>query len=88
MLTEEELAEINFKPSEEEKRPRFQRVLTDCGLDLDTQRNLKLLDLEINIYKSKIIEPQTYINCDLRYFNLDFLIEKIGNFDGRKSSYM
>lgn len=25
----------------------------------------------------------TYINCDLRYFNFDFLIEKVGYFDGK-----
>ena len=25
----------------------------------------------------------TYINCDLRYFNFDFLVEKLGYFDGK-----
>jgi hypothetical protein len=25
----------------------------------------------------------TFLNCDLRYFNLDFLVDKMGHFDGR-----
>jgi hypothetical protein len=27
--------------------------------------------------------PGTYMNCDLRYFNFDFLVDKLGYFDGK-----
>lgn len=36
---------------------------------------------EKNLPISKIIKNQTYINCDLRYFNFDLLTERIGSFD-------
>ena len=29
----------------------------------------------------KYTPAKTYINCDLRYFNFDFLVSQIGNFD-------
>ena len=29
----------------------------------------------------------TYVNCDLRYFNFDFLVDKLGYFDGIVTSY-
>lgn len=39
-------------------------------------------------YYTKLGEIKTYINCDLRYFNLDFLVEKIGSFDGNSFIYV
>jgi len=30
--------------------------------------------------------PNTYINCDIRYFNFDFLVDKLGCFDGNTLS--
>jgi len=33
-------------------------------------------------------EVKTFINCDLRYFNLDYLTEKIGSFDGIRFYYI
>lgn len=31
--------------------------------------------------------PGTFINCDLRYFNFDFLVDKLGYFDGKWLCY-
>lgn len=36
---------------------------------------------EQNLAVSQIIKNQTYINCDLRYFNFDLITERIGYFD-------
>ena len=33
--------------------------------------------------KQEYSRPCTYINCDLRYFNFDFLVDKLGFFDGK-----
>ena len=49
---------------------------------METRRNLKLLGVDNAEYYSKLTDVKTYINCDIRYFNLDFLVEKVGSFDG------
>lgn len=58
------------------------RILTEDGTDFETKRNLKLLGIENQKVLSKLGEIKSYINCDIRYFNIDFLVEKVGGFDG------
>jgi len=62
-------------------------VLTDDGTDLETRRNLKLLGIENAEIYSKLGDVKSYINCDVRYFNLDYLVEKVGGFDGNYIKY-
>ncbi|CAD8188350.1 unnamed protein product [Paramecium octaurelia] len=57
------------------------RVLTEDATDFETKRNLKLLGIENQEILSKLGEIKSYINCDIRYFNIDFLVEKVGGFD-------
>nr|CAI39085.1 Putative N6-adenosine-methyltransferase with ZZ-type zinc-binding domains [Paramecium tetraurelia] len=57
------------------------RILTEDGTDFETKRNLKLLGIENQKILSKLGEIKSYINCDIRYFNIDFLVEKVGGFD-------
>ena len=39
----------------------------------------------ISKLNEEIKYSKTYINCDLRYFNMDFLVDKLGSFDGKPS---
>lgn len=87
VLEEMEVPEGELKALEKEAEQGAEvgerRVLTNDGTDEDTKRNLKLLDYEIHTINGQYGPVDSYINCDLRYFNLDFLVEKIGSFDGR-----
>ena len=47
--------------------------------DIAQTRGSKAKELAQN---ANYVHAQTYINCDLRYFNFDFLVEKLGYFDG------
>lgn len=40
-------------------------------------------DQKIQMINDNYKHPLTYINCDLRYFNFDFLVDKLGSFDGK-----
>ena len=64
------------------------RILTEDGTDFETKRNLKLLGIENQEVLSKLGEVKSYINCDIRYFNLDYLVEKVGGFDGTNIKYL
>lgn len=41
-------------------------------------------DKKIQLINENYKHPHTYVNCDLRYFNFDFLVDKLGHFDGKK----
>ena len=38
---------------------------------------------EVLLTKDGRKDKRTFINCDLRYFNFDFLVEQLGSFDGK-----
>ena len=48
---------------------------------LDRQALIKTAD-SIAQFNEGYKNTRTYINCDLRYFNFDFLVDKLGHFDG------
>ncbi|CAD8188317.1 unnamed protein product [Paramecium pentaurelia] len=75
-ISEGKQQDDEMKPEEEQIR-----ILTEDGTDFETKRNLKLLGIENQEILSKLGEVKSYINCDIRYFNLDFLVEKVGGFD-------
>jgi len=45
--------------------------------------NFLRVEEKIKLLKQEYSRPCTYINCDLRYFNFDFLVDKLGFFDGK-----
>ncbi len=49
--------------------------------DFSVENYLKF-DERIRALKLEYPRPATYVNCDLRYFNFDFLVDKLGYFDG------
>lgn len=72
---------INENSTEEIQGDNEKRILPEECTDMETRRNLKLLGVDNAEYYSKLTDVKTYINCDIRYFNLDFLVEKVGSFD-------
>ncbi|RZK17850.1 MAG: hypothetical protein EOO43_13065 [Flavobacterium sp.] len=49
--------------------------------DFSVENYLKF-DNKVRALKQEYTRPATYVNCDLRYFNFDFLVDKLGFFDG------
>ena len=44
-------------------------------------------DQKIKIINDNYKHPHTYVNCDVRYFNFDFLVDKLGHFDGKQNGW-
>jgi hypothetical protein len=73
------LDELKEKITEVNKPTKIAKRIAQLPLNIDRQNQKQGKIDEIN---AKHKHPNTYINCDLRYFNFDFLVDKLGNFDG------
>jgi len=73
----ERLDEIRKKLEEIPKKTIKKTYQRNKNIQQYRDQEGKLIPLDQN-YK----HPFTFINCDLRYFNFDFLVDKIGYFDG------
>lgn len=50
-------------------------------LDDQSIENMFILNSRIEKQRELLEEQKTYINCDIRYLNLDFLTQRLGYFD-------
>lgn len=70
--------------SPKKRGPKKQQIETQKS---ETTNN-KSLDAEYSMQTEEDVpikaskNNKTFVNCDLRYFNLDYLVEKLGHFDG------
>jgi len=53
---------------------------------LDMEKLTAITDA-IAKFNEEYKNSKTYINCDVRYFNFDFLVDKLGYFDGKISFF-
>ena len=85
LVPEEELGPVvkKGKKSHRNKHRRSGKDETEQQ-ELDLQVMRKTNDGINQLYEAHK-GSRTYINCDLRYFNFDFLVDKLGHFDGKFS---
>lgn len=73
------LEELREKVNEVNKPTKIAKRIAQLPMNMERQNQKQARVDEMN---SKIKHSNTYINCDLRYFNFDFLVDKLGSFDG------
>jgi hypothetical protein len=67
---EEEKAELSLPDSS---------ILEGCANTFDV---LTRVDESMKVVNQAYTPTKTFINCDLRYFNFDYLVSQTGYFDG------
>ncbi len=51
--------------------------------DKSSRRNFEELQASLARLKESCYSQKTFVNCDIRYFNLDYLTENVGSFDSK-----
>lgn len=72
----------NGEAKVEEQKPT---IKDDVSTELESKIHLFKQQCEIVEVNEKYYPSKTFINCDLRYFNFDFLTKNFGSFDGKNS---
>lgn len=65
----------------EPRVPKLKKVLTINSNNLAREIIEDILESVLGENLEARLEENEYINCDLRYFNLDYIVEKYGNFE-------
>jgi hypothetical protein len=64
---------------------KFKQIPDSIELEIPIQPKTKVIQKELQEKSekkpSKKLGSQTFINCDLRFFNLKYLVEQIGHFE-------
>ena len=79
-LEPKEKEKLKTKPKEKQKQTQKKNNETENQI-IANKNNFRNLIKEIDEVNNEQYPVKTFVNCDLRYFNMNFLVEKLGYFD-------
>lgn len=75
--------EKDLEESEKVEEPEVKRLVKKIVTRETNIENYLKIEEKMAALNKEYSRPGTYVNCDLRYFNFDFLVDKLGYFDGK-----